>query len=347
MLTHPASEIIWGRIPDQHLSRHWNLILHQARQALIFNRTHHLDLAFIGHLQQFIENLLMGHNEAQPQVQNMNPAQSTHTASVHQSVSQSAIKLYQRYQHLIQQQSQLEQYISSIQQFIMQLPNHSIENRAAKNCIHRITNNQYVFVDSTSQVSTRQLLALSYIAILDDKLRQASWDNASQQFISALHEIQRGYNEHDGELDQPICAAGTLNKLIEKLQTVHPDCEIRFITKQLAALKLPKVVLNYFTTHLKTHPLNEEDLEHLRLNGIEVIWNELESGVSDCMFNEFGSLYPSQQHDDFKSLIANGIYVDISDVLPPTNSQLASLNIFSNSGNQEPKSCDHHHSNCP
>ena len=42
-----------------------------------------------------------------------------------------------------------------------------------------------------------------------------------------------------GGLDVPICAAGTFNKFIEKLQGIHPDCQIQFVTRKTASFKLP------------------------------------------------------------------------------------------------------------
>jgi hypothetical protein len=332
LLIHRASETIWGRIPEARLARHWNQLLHSAREQLTYNRTHRLELDTTIQLEIFVDHILLGNAPPPQSIQPINNAQSTHTASVHQSVSQSAIKLYQRYAHLIQG-PELEHYIQKIRDLILALPNQPIENKAAKNCINRITAPNYVFVDATSDVSIRQLLALSFIAIHDELNRQASLEDAIKQFILGLYEIQRGYNQDDIEDDSPICTAGTFNKLIEKLQSIHPDCQIHFISKELAALKLPKVVTSVLKNYLATHSLQTQAYENLKENGIEVLWHDLEPMIIESMFNEFGSLYHHREHPEFKALIANGIWIDISEILEKTNS-VQTFGMFSNHAKQ-------------
>ena len=85
------------------------------------------------------------------------------------------------------------------------------------------------------------------MAIHDDEKRIGSVEYAKTQFVEGLCEIQRGYNlseagVYQGGEDQFICSMGTFNKLIEKLVSIHPDCQIRFITRETASLKLPIVV---------------------------------------------------------------------------------------------------------
>src|SRR3990167_7222643 len=191
-------------------------------------------------------------------VPNINDGQSTHNASVHQAVSESATRLAQRYQLMIDGAG-LEIVIERVKAYVSNLSDDSQKNKAAKRCVLRIAAPNYTFTDPSSHITTRQLLALTFLAICDDAHRMASLDDAKAQFVEGLYEIQRGYNLSDtgvdrGGEDRPICSAGTFNKLIEKLQGIHPDGQIRFITRETASLKLPIVVRETVRTYLLSLP---------------------------------------------------------------------------------------------
>ena len=184
----------------------------------------------------------------------INPGQSTHTASVHRTVSESAIRLAKRYGSMIEAPG-LEETIKKLQAQVLSLPGR--KNQAAKDCIKRITKVDYFYTDDKSGITTRQLLALIFLAISDDKTRRCSHEEAMARFVQGLYEIQRGYNldghgVDNGEDDRPICTGGTFNKLIATLVGVHPDFEIRYITRETAALKLPKVVQEEAMLYLTT-----------------------------------------------------------------------------------------------
>lgn len=172
----------------------------------------------------------------------VNQTQSTHTASVHQSVSKSAQDLMTMYHDIFS----LDKGIEEIKDFVKSL-SLSPKHTAAQNAMTRLTSLDYVFTDPKSDVSTRQLLVLFWRAIHDDKNRQGSLEDAKKQFIDALYEIQRGYNLDERGVDNNqgdsfICTAGTFNKLIEKLQGIHPAATVLFITKETANLKFGIVV---------------------------------------------------------------------------------------------------------
>ncbi len=125
----------------------------------------------------------------------------------------------------------------------------------------------YVYTDPTSGVNTRELLALSWLAVNDDGVRTGSFDDAKNQFIEGLYEIQRGYNLSEAGVDLHgsdvfICSGGTFNKLLEKLSGVHPDVTIEFITPELAALKLPIIVKEEVVSYLaaKANPSTASEL---------------------------------------------------------------------------------------
>ena len=223
----------------------------------------------------------------------------------------------------------LEEIIKKVKSFVEGLSDESEKNKAAKRCVSRITNPDYAYSDQTSQVSTKQLLALTFLATQDDKKRIGTIEDACTQFVEGLYEIQRGYNISDkgkddgGETDRLICPAGTFNKLIEKLQGIHPDCQIRYITRETATLKLPIVVREDAMKHIKSlaNPNTIEELQKftgliskIKEDGVEEIWDNIKDNVADRMFDEFGSLYTDRENNGFTDLIEAGVYTDLPDL---------------------------------
>lgn len=260
-------------------------------------------------------------------VPNINDGQSTHHASVHQTVSESANRLAYRYQLVIDGEG-LEKVISSVQNYVDKLSDNSSKNKAAKSCVYRISEPNYTFTDPGSQISTRQLLALTFLAIHDDENRTGSLEDARARFVEGLYEIQRGYNLSElgvdqGGQDKFICSAGTFNKLIEKLQAIHPDCQILFITKQTASLKLPIVVkeeaMRYFASLANPSTAGESVsftnlMVQVKEDGVEVIWNQIKGNITNRMFDEFGSLYQDRADRTFTDFIDAGKYTTLPDL---------------------------------
>ena len=275
-----------------------------------------------------IDNIIGNHaHNAAPVVHIINDSQSTHNASVHQSVSKSATQLAKRYKLCIDGAG-LESVISKIKSYVKELSDDSQKNQAAKRCVLRITDPVYTFTDHDSGVTTRQLLALTFVAINDNDNRVGSIEDARAQFVKGLYEIQRGYNlsqagEDDGGQDLSICAAGTFNKLIEKLHGIHPDCQVRFITKTMASLKLPIVVREEAIRYLAplANPSTAERfreftqlMSQVKEDGVAVILDKIKGNVADRMFDEFGSLYQNRADHLFTSLVDAGQYTELPDL---------------------------------
>ena len=251
----------------------------------------------------------------------INPGQSTHTASVHRAVSESAIRLATRYGSMIEAPG-LENTIKRLRAQVLSLPDdESGKNRVAKRCIERITEVDYIYTDDKSGITTRQLLALIFLAISDNDQRIGSYENAMVRFVQGLYEIQRGYNldgdgEDNGKDDRPICTGGTFNKLIATLVGVHPDFEIRYITRETAALKLPKVVQEEAMLYLSqlANPQTIKDLlaftkliAEIKKDGVTVIYDKIKPKITKRMFEEFKSLYREGKADaSFTGLIDAG-----------------------------------------
>ena len=218
----------------------------------------------------------------------LNPAQSTHTVSVHRTVSVSAATLMRAYGDGLD----LDDTIDAIKTFLNGLDD-SPKHQAAKRCIEHITETGYTFSD-TSGVSIRQLLALAYTAIHDDKKRLGLLQDAMDCFVEGLYEIQRGYNIDRGQgpeegVDFPICSAGAFNKIIEKLKGIHQDVEIFYITREGAALKFSRIANASAKAHLQilAAPKTAEEylnnknlLERLKAdNTLEFIWENIKEEI--------------------------------------------------------------------
>jgi hypothetical protein len=257
-----------------------------------------------------------------PEASAYNPAQSTHTASVHRTISVSAEKLMFSYGHL-----NLETKLAQLEVEIRALEDSSFKIMAAKRALSRLIARDYLFTDS-SGVSTRQLLGLVYCAILDNTKRKGSLLDAKKLLIDALYEIQRGYNLNaagvdDNQSDRPICVAGTFNKLVSILMGIHPDVELRYVTTTAAAAKLPIVVQRHLLNYLKSlaSSVNTQTkcldvMKTIQADGhLESIWKELIKGVEAEIWDEFKEAYQENRtHRDFLDLLANGVWSPLPDL---------------------------------
>ena len=293
---------IFERIPDYLMNQN------------VFNDL--LGLANNNAIQHYVNRLLGVTNNP-----NFNDQQSTHRASVHKSVSESASNLASRYHQIINNATAMESEIKKLKDAIWALPEND-ENNVAKRCIEKITAHEYTFTDPASKVSLRQLLALAYVAVNDETSRNGTIEDAINSLAKGLYEIQRGYNLNDQGIDQggndrPICTAGTFNKIIERLQGIHPDCHIQFITQGHAAMKLPIIAMEAAMEHLEGMEENTDSgafvktMRNIQKDGIGIIWNAIEDEVKDRMFGEFGSLYSGKTDPAFTRMIECGEYADL------------------------------------
>jgi hypothetical protein len=277
--------------------------------------------------------------EAQPLPQ-INNGQSTHTASVHASVSRSAHNLYERYQAQIATQALLDGVLATFSIWLMFQADDELKIPAARRCFQRITAITFTFTDPGSDVSIRQLIALVWIAIHDAEqtTEGLSENEIKQLLIDGLYEIQRGYNLSEEGVDNgslsdiPICVGGTFNKLIEKLAGVHKDVEVIYLTRALATRKLPIVVQDEAIKYLRTlkgtleankfNPLIDKIAEEglgYRDGELDIcVWDKIKASVTDRIFDEFGSLYNSDKENaEFVAFINNGIYKDCEEAILP------------------------------
>ncbi|EDP45928.1 hypothetical protein RICGR_1333 [Rickettsiella grylli] len=291
-----------------------------------------------------VENILGIHphlddNNDVVAIPHINGTQSTHTASVHQSVSESAIRLANRYKSKIDGVG-LERTIRKTQAYINSLTDDSEKNKVAQRGFLRIVAPNHTFTDPISKVSTRQLLALAFLALHDDEKRVGSLEDAQMQFVEALYEVQRGYNLSELGIDQGgpdryVCSAGTFNKFIEKLHGIHPDCQLLYMTNATASLKLPIVVreeaVRYLTTFANANTADAlaRLIEQIKEDGVGVIWDHIKNNVAKLMFDEFSSLYKNRADSHFSNLVEAGKEVELGD-LTTFQEQVQNGNCLSN-----------------
>ncbi|WP_342227001.1 hypothetical protein [Rickettsiella endosymbiont of Rhagonycha lignosa] len=312
LYTSHACQIIWGRIPGHLLTQ----VVFE--QLIVFSHGENPEQQ----IEQYV-NRLLNRNQNTPAI---NGDQSTHYASVHQSVSDSAKKLFNRYGQMIER-DRLENTQQMIRDYVDQLADNSEKNKAAKRCIRSIANHS--FTDPDSGLTTQQLVALVFLAMHDAGQRVGSLLDAREQFVEGLYEIQRGYNLSETGLDngipdKPICAGGTFNKLIEKLEGVHPDVRVLHITPAIASLKLPVVVhevaVDYLSGLTKPHTVEAlcrftQLIDQIKQDKcVDVIWDKIKTKITDRMFDEFGSLYNNKADPRFIDLVDNGQYIKLKDL---------------------------------
>lgn len=252
----------------------------------------------------------------------INNAQSTHTTSVHQSVSESAIRLYKRYGN--QMNLSLEKIISEIKKKLESLTKTG-KKEVALLCFERLTEPTYSFTDRRSEVSTKQLMALFDLALFDESnylftneaSKEQGYNSALKIWVDTLNEIQRGYNTNESDRDIYICASGTFNKFIEKLCGIHTDCQIDFLTLETANLKFlalskEEAIKRYLELGNDPEKLTDE------FDWQEKIFSLISDLVKEKLFIEFRPLFSTEknpegnpQHPKLLEIIKQMEYISI------------------------------------
>jgi hypothetical protein len=203
------------------------------------------------------------------------------------------------------------------------------------------------YIDSISEISTRQLLALCILAIDDEERlreKQVSREDAFRALIQGMYEIQRGYNLNiqnidDEQADAPICTVGTFNKLVSCLWGLHPDCVIYVITKETANAKLLPVIIEKAMDFLKheQQTRSRDDfaalLREIRSDALTPIWENIKRAVYASMEEEFGGLLTRPEMDAAQDCVELDLS-SFSDALPAAAASVAAGGMFSASRTQ-------------
>lgn len=283
-------------------------------------------------------------NQLEERAGNNFDTQSTHYASVHRTSSESAKRLFDRYEKKLNQigiKAIHNEMISWTDGLPGDEPNTKPIYASAKKAVRLLTSLN--FVDEGSQVSIKQLLALAWLAIHDDDIRLNDLPDARMMFTQGLYEIQRGYNidkrgnDNGDKVDGNICPPGSFNKLIEILQCVHPDACLELNTPKIATRKLCIIIkeqtINYLRNLPKPTTQAELDkflllLNEIKTEGLESIWEHIKEFVADKFFAQFGKdlFDDNRQSKKFTSFIETGELYKIQE-LPPEIEQEARENV--------------------
>jgi hypothetical protein len=219
----------------------------------------------------------------------VNNAQSIHTTSNHESVSESATKLLARYEkeNLAPAQKALFAWVLSLDD--------DIKTQAAKRAIATFGNSDYV--DPRSGVSFKQAFSLVWLgvndkhALAEQALTEDDIKIRRQTLIEHLYRMQRGYNlnaagEDNGLADKPICTPGAFSTLINTLAGGHQDVTFVYITPETINLKaeaLLKETLASLTPETKAEHAKEteEGSETLPAKLLDLIKTAIQKKLHD------------------------------------------------------------------
>jgi len=302
LVSEEAMTHIWNKIPDDYLT---SVTLQKLFMAAA---QPHPELT----VRQSRDQILSG----------FNAIQNTHSSSIHRSVSASAQRLMRRYGSGLDYRKVLAALKSALHALEI-TPKHRAAQRGFENLMR-----DGRYLDSGSGVYLGQLLALSYLAIQDDSKRMGSVADAQALLVDGLYEIQRGGNIQDDGLDNgnpvdiPICQSGAFNKILEKLNGIHADVEIYFVTHASASAKFPIVAKEeaYAYLRINSTPITEAEyqkaqdmVQKLREDQtIEHIWSIIEPRVKDRIWEEFQDAYAGNIHaEKFIELMSYGSYVGL------------------------------------
>jgi hypothetical protein len=245
-------------------------------------------------------------------------SQVTHLASIHQSASETALRLARRYQDV-----EIDNYelFSFLKQEITKLPQ-THETQAAIRCLDKMLAPQYKHkVDKDSNVSLQELLAYCILAIQDTSEVLAELPVCVSALTQGLYEIQRGYNKsEEQQVDQAICDGGTFNKLIEVLVGIHPDFQQVVMNLGMASAKFIRIVIHHIQKYILELPspttIEEKEqfralIQNLKLEGPGGIWEDIVEGISKELFEEFSQVFESPDNVSFTTILSCGRDTDV------------------------------------
>lgn len=265
----------------------------------------------------------------------INRPQSTHTSSVHQSVSDSALRFKDAYQARITSPQAVKDIKSEIMSFLesgLQATRTSNQNdklselkiRAAIKAARWLFDASYR--EAVHGIKISEMFMFMWIGMRDDRhCFTSSLKEREHIFLNMLYEMMRGYNidssgKDDGDLDRKICSAGCFNKLLEGLQLMQHDlAEIIFISKETANLKLRalteselvKIIHRKLTDSPAEASKNLLDKLFSDYKIDHAIWAEIEESITPIFAEEYQQLFKSPE--EMRAFIAGGKYLELDE----------------------------------
>jgi hypothetical protein len=146
-------------------------------------------------------------------------------------------------------------------------------------------------------------------------IAEKSCQKARRSLVQHLHDIYRNYNLNDKGVDLGgpawgSCTHGVGIKLIESLNTIHMDVEIKFCTLEAANITLPVIVKNAVKNYLQS--LQQKDA---RNQAVALLETEGTSALRDKLYPSIAADFNKEFNGQFKDVLANWEDVDVSAVI--------------------------------
>lgn len=243
-------------------------------------------------------------------------AQNTHTKSVHESTSKSALRLLKRYgrspmdieERLENLKSILAENIKQFEKDLQHVENQEdlkdkiFKTKTALRCIQRLIQPDWAScTDDGSGITIIKLLALCIQALHDKAVLFSPFAAAVECLTQGLFDIQRDKNNTNDKSspDSWICSGGTFNKLIESLSCIHPDCEQIILNLEMATLKFQRLVVIHTKAFLAELPSPRDDKEleeFLKMiqsvkDEDSIIWPRIRNKVAEELFGVYGDYF--------------------------------------------------------
>lgn len=255
--------------------------------------------------------------------------QTTHTASVHKSVSDSAERLWKHYGPQIDLDKQ--KLFLQIRTQLSLLPMTTDMKIAQQSWNYLIRPAFCLFRDPQSQRSVAELIAVFWLAIRDfeTRIHHESDDRdtliaeGEALFVQMLIELYRDGNIDENGVDdqqptrKPACPSGTINKIIEKLVGIHPDVKLEIITTAGATLKFQFLVRQEIIIAAQQLLLHSDapadiDLDVLLHDVYQATWPTIKETITNQLFDEFSAAFAgNREHPYFIALIELGPDVEL------------------------------------
>lgn len=230
----------------------------------------------------------------------LNPSQSTHTKSVHITVSASASKLKNQYGSILAEHG-LESVLDQLKEFVKQFCKNNKMTQQKRDAIdhfvfgHKdkraVLDAQNTSVDPLSKVSLLELTGLIWLALTDDANRTVPLENAQEALMNGFYESQRQYNLDEGGKDngrkkeRTSCSGGIFNNLVNHMQGILPQCNVRYATEATVALKARALVRETFLAHAEHRIKNMHETNDIQ-KCLEWIQNIQQEGINDALLPE-------------------------------------------------------------
>lgn len=249
--------------------------------------------------------------------------QTTHTKSIHDSATNSAIKLAESYEDKLSSEEEIDNIITSLIKNIdmWQQANKVVSQKYHGNVINCLPKAKVFFekniikdgkpvslfdgyakyIDQKSKISFKKLLALAYVAIQDESKNIATFDDSFALLIEGIYEIMNIYNLSNPNANRSSCTSGAFNKILEKLTGVHNDVQLVFVTPETVTEKILIVYKNKLV-EIASKASNQDAIKNHDEDYILQLFNK---EVAEELKNEIKSSY-----NDISIVLSNGNTID-------------------------------------